>query len=404
MKVILNLLIWKRKMKRIGELEKKYVLDVLDSGFRSSLGSVYMTKFEKEFSKKFQSKFSISHVNGTATLHSVLEAIGVSVGDEVIVPPLTMSATSLAVLHSNATPVFVDVDEDSFVIDVTKIEEKITENTKAIITVALYGLSPDMDPIMSLANKYNLVVIEDNAQAFLSYYKGRLVGTLGHAASFSFQSSKHLSAGEGGIITTNDENLALKIRKVTGLGYKNIGAKKARISKDEIQHHSFERHDFVGWNYRMSELNCAVALAQTERVEELVDNRKKTGKIFENAVKGFEWFAPQTIESDYESSYWAFACKLNTKHVTWDNFRKVYLANGGDKYYGAWQLTYLEPLFRDRMFLQRSQFIKERYEQGLCPIAESIQPKLKQFKTNYVNISESIKQAEILNKTLEYFN
>jgi len=391
-------------MKRIGDLEKKYVLDVLDSGFRSSLGSVYMTKFEKEFSKKFQSKFSISHVNGTATLHSVLEAIGVSAGDEVIVPPLTMSATSLAVLHANATPVFVDVNEDSFVIDAKKIEEKITKNTKAIITVALYGLSPDMDPIMSLANKYNLIVIEDNAQAFLSYYKGRLVGTLGHAASFSFQSSKHLSAGEGGIITTNDENLALKIRKVTGLGYKNIGAKKARISKDEIQHHSFERHDFVGWNYRMSELNCAVALAQTERVEELVNNRKKIGAIFEKAIEGYEWFMPQKIGVDYVSSYWAFACKLNTSHVSWDSFRKVFLENGGDKYYGAWQLSYLEPLFRDRMFLQRRKFINREYKSGICPIAESLQPQLKQFKTNYSSISDANDQAEILSNTLKYFD
>lgn len=391
-------------MIRIGDLEKKYVLDVLASGFRSSLGSVYMTKFEKEFSKKFQSQFSISHVNGTATLHSVLEAIGVSVMDEVIVPPLTMSATSLAVLHASATPVFVDIEPDTFLIDAKKIEEKITDRTKAIITVALYGLSPDMDPIIKIAKKYNLTIIEDNAQAFLSYYKGKLVGTLGDAASFSFQSSKHLSAGEGGIITTNNEELALKIRKVTGLGYKNIGAKKARISKDEIQHYSFERHDFVGWNYRMSELNCAVALAQTERVEELVNQRKKIGKVFEEAVKGFDWFLPQKIGSEYESSYWAFSCKLDTLHISWDSFRKEFLKNGGDKYYGAWQLTYLEPLFRDRMFLQRDKYINQIYKLGLCPIAEEIQPKLKQFKTNYASTSQSIKQAEILNKTLRHFD
>ena len=173
-------------MKRIDELEREYVLDVLDGQFKTSQGAVYMTKFENAFSDKFKSKFSISHVNGTATMHSALEASGVGCGDEVIVPPLTMSATSLAVLHANATPIFADID--TFVIDVKSIEEKITERTKAIITVALYGLSPDMDPIMDIAKKYNLVVIEDNAEAFLSYYKGRLVGTLGHAASFSFQS------------------------------------------------------------------------------------------------------------------------------------------------------------------------------------------------------------------------
>ena len=157
-------------MKRIGDLERKYVLDVLDSQFRSSKGAKYMTKFENTFKEKFESKFAISHVNGTATMHSVLEAAGIGIGDEVIVPPLTMSSTSLAVLHANATPVFADVDINTFNIDPKSIEKSITKKTKAIITVALYGLSPDMDLIMNLAKKYNLLVIEDNAQAFLSYY------------------------------------------------------------------------------------------------------------------------------------------------------------------------------------------------------------------------------------------
>jgi len=391
-------------VKRIDELEKQYVLDVLDGQFKTSQGAVYMTRFEKAFSEKFESKFSISHVNGTATMHSVLEASGVGYGDEVIVPPLTMSATSLAVLHANATPIFADIDIDTFVIDAKSIEEKITERTKAIITVALYGLSPDMDPIMDIANKYNLVVIEDNAEAFLSYYKGRLAGTLGHAASFSFQSSKHLSAGEGGIITTNDEQLAIRIRKASGLGYKNIGAKKARISKSEIQHPSFERHDFIGWNYRMSELNCAVALAQTERAEELINPRKKAGKLFEEAVVGYDWFEPQKIGKEYESSYWTFACKLKTDYLSWDSFRKEYLKRGGDKYYGAWQLTYNEPLFKNRLFRQRSELIRADYGENSCPNAEIIQPRIKQFKTNYLDNSELERQVEILSSTLEYFN
>jgi len=391
-------------MKRVGDLERKYVLDVLDSQFRSSQGAKYMTKFENSFKKKFKSKFAISHVNGTATMHSVLEASGIGIGDEVIVPPLTMSATSLAVLHANATPVFADVDINTFNIDSKSIEKNITKKTKAIITVALYGLSPDMDPIMSLAKKYNLLVIEDNAQAFLSYYKGRLAGTFGDAASFSFQSSKHLSAGEGGIITTNNEDLAIGIRKVTGLGYKNIGATKARISKDEIQHHSFERHDYIGWNYRMSELNCAVALAQTERAEELIKPRKEIGKIFESAVSGYDWFKSQLIGKDYESSYWTFACQLETDHVSWGDFRKEFLKRGGDKYYGAWQLSYNEPLFKNKMFRQRSGLINGRYEKGICPNAEYVQPRIKQFKTNYINPKIAIRQAEILKSTIDYFN
>jgi perosamine synthetase len=391
-------------MIRISDLEKKYVLSVLDSQFKTSKGAVYMTRFEAEFRRKFESDFAISHVNGTATMHSVLEAAGIGVGDEVIVPPLTMSATALAVLHANATPVFADVDIDTFNIDAKSIESKITSKTKAIITVALYGLSPDMDPIVDIAKEHNLLLIEDNAQAFLSYYKNKLLGTFGDAASFSFQSSKHLSAGEGGIVTTNNEDLAIGIRKVSGLGYKNIGAKKARISKDEIQHPSFERHDYVGWNYRMSELNCAVALAQTERAEELIDPRKEIGKIFTESVLGYDWFKSQHVGKEYESSYWTFACKLETEHVSWNDFRKEFLKRGGDKYYGAWQLSYNEPLFQERLFRQRDQFIKEKYKKGMCPNAEHIQPRIKQFKTNYTDKGFAINQAGILKETLEFFD
>ena len=391
-------------MLRVSELEKKYVLDVLDSQFSTSSGANYMSRFEEAFGKKFQSEFAISHVNGTATLHSVLEAAGISEGDEVIVPPLTMSATSLAVLHANATPVFADIDEDTFVIDPKSVEANITERTKAIIVVALYGLSPDMDTIMAIADKHDLLVVEDNAQAFLSYYKGRLVGTLGHAASFSFQSSKHLSAGEGGIIITHDEKLAVGIRKVGGLGYSTIGAKKARITKEEIQHPSFLRHDAIGWNYRMSELNCAVALAQTERVDELVAIRKQNAAIFLEAIKGFEWFVPQHVPEGYESSFWALTCKLDINKVSWDDFRIEYLRRGGDKYYGAWQLTYLEPLFLDSLYGRRSKYVKREYYKGLCPVAEKIQPRLLQFKTNYMLKEQVEKQANILHNVLNCFN
>jgi perosamine synthetase len=404
MKVILKLLEKRELMIRVGDLERKYVLDVLDSQFKTSKGAVYMTKFEAEFRRKFKSDFAISHVNGTATMHSVLEAAGIGAGDEVIVPPLTMSATALCVLHANATPIFADIDLATFNIDAKSIESKINSKTKAIITVALYGLSPDMDPIIEIVKKNNLLLVEDNAQAALAYYKNKLVGTFGDAASFSFQSSKHLSAGEGGVVTTNNQDLAIGIRKTSGLGYKNIGATKARISKDEIQHPSFERHDFIGWNYRMSELNCAVALAQTERAEELINPRKEIGKMFSESSLGYDWFEPQYIGKEYESSYWAFACKLKTEHVTWNDFRAEFLKKGGDKYYGAWQLSYNEPLFLKKLFRQRGQFIAEEYKEGMCPNAEYVQPRIKQFKTNYLDLNLAERQAEILKETLEFFN
>lgn len=167
-------------IQRIGERERQYVAEVLDTDFRSSSGSTMMRRLEEAFSQRFGMQYGISFVNGTSTMHAALEAMGVGEGDEVIVPPLTMSATSFAVLQANATPVFADVDARTFQIDPESIRARITPNTKAIITVALYGLSPDMDPIMALAAEHGLKVIEDNAECFLGEYKGRLAGTLGH--------------------------------------------------------------------------------------------------------------------------------------------------------------------------------------------------------------------------------
>jgi perosamine synthetase len=310
------------------------------------------------------------------------------------------------VLHANATPVFADVDPETWVIDAAAIERCITPQTRAIITVALYGLSPQMDAIMELARKHNLLVIEDNAEAFLSYFKGRIAGTLGHCGSFSFQSSKHMTCGEGGMIITDDEALAVRIRKAAGLGYTTLGSKKAKITKSEIQHPTFERHDYLGWNYRMSELCCAVALAQLERLDELVAVRLEAARQFTQAVEtaGSDLLIPQKVPVTCTSSYWTFVCKLDIDRVPWSEFRERFLANGGHQFYAAWQLTYLEPLFRDGLYGTRSRLITKTYNRGLCPIAEHLQPRLVQLKTNFWNSADATRQAEALHKTLKSYH
>lgn len=248
------------KIERITELERQYAMESLDGQFETHNNYKFVTRLEKAFAEKIGTKHAVGFVNGTATLHTALEAAGVGVGDEVIVPPLTMSSTSLAVLQANAIPVFADVDERTFLISAAEIEKKITAKTKAIICVALYGLMPDMDAIMSVAKKHNLVVIEDDAQCFLGTYKGQNAGTIGDMASFSFQASKHLTSGEGGMVTTNNDDFALQLRRISGLGYGSITMKKARITKDDIQDPAYERHVALGWNYRMSDVVGAVAI------------------------------------------------------------------------------------------------------------------------------------------------
>lgn len=395
-------------VQRIGKQELVYLQEVLETSFRSSSGSTFMRRFEQAFAKRFGSTYAISFVNGTATMHAALEAMGVGPGDEVIVPPLTMSATTFAVLQANATPVFADVDPETFQIDAASIAARITPRTKAIITVALYGLSPDMDPIMALAEQHNLKVIEDNAECFLGQYKGRLVGTLGHCSSFSFQSSKHLTSGEGGILLTEDREWAEKIRKVQSLGYAGVGATKAKITKKDIQDPEYSRHVTMGWNYRMPELCCAVALAQTENMDALVQRRIDVANIFHEATHEFHsWFVPQKVGADYVNTYWTWVCRLEHPTASWHAVRDAFLANGGHGVYAAWQLTYLEPMFRDRNLLGRERFISAeniaQYQAGLCPVAERLQKRLMQFKTNYWDIDQAYEQANCLRTTLRMF-
>jgi len=395
------------KVDRITELEKKYVMEALENGFRSRTNYALVKRLEDAFAKKIGSTYAIAFVNGTATLHIALEASGVRIGDEVITTPLTMSATGLAILHANAIPVFADVDPDTYQITAKAIEKKITPRTKAIIIVSLFGLIPEMDGIMALAEKHGLSVIEDDAQCFLGKYKGRTAGTIGDLSSFSFQSSKHITCGEGGIITTDNEDLALKVRRYSGLGYAGINTKKGRITKDDIQSPDYDRHVVLGWNYRMSDVTGGVALAQTERMEELCNVRVRSALLFEEAISECAWLTKQRTPSHCENAYWAAAFKLDTSIVSWNEFRQRYMEFGGDGIYAAWKLTYQEPAFRDRNFLGREKIIDMfgGYEchDGLCPVAEELQKSLLLFKTNYWSDARAKEQAEILQRTWRSF-
>jgi perosamine synthetase len=394
--------------RRVFGNELKYVREVLETEFRSSSGSTMMRRLEDAFAKRFGTKYAISFINGTATLHAALEAWGIGPGDEVIVPPLTMSAPAFSVLQANATPVFADVDPRTFQISVSSIAERITPNTRAIMPVSLYGLSPDMDPLMELARARGLKVIEDNAECFLATYKGRMVGTFGDCASFSFQSSKHMTSGEGGMIVTDDLPLAEGIRKVQSLGYAGVSATKGKITKRDIQDPNYSRHVTVGWNYRMPELCCAVALAQLENLDGLVARRVAAAQAFEAAAAGYDWLKPQYVPTGYTNSYWTWVAFLDRDDISWHEFRDRFAKLGGHGVYAAWQLSYLEPMFQKMNLLGRERFVSEAnrraYVRGLCPVAERLQPRLLQFKTNYWDRAEGIRQAEILRETLASFD
>lgn len=397
-------------MKRISELEKMYVNEVLETEFRSKSGASMMRRFETAFKDRFGAEHAISFVNGTATMHAALEAIDIRPGDEVIVPPLTMSSTSFAVLQANATPVFADVDPDTFQICPDSIEKMITPKTKAIITVALYGGAPDLPKIRKICDENSLYLIEDNAECFLAKIDDELVGSYGDFASYSFQSSKHLTSGEGGILLVKDDFLAERVRSVQSLGYAGLSSKTAKIDKSTIQHYTYSRHSRMGWNYRMPELCCAVALGQTERIDELVNARCLVANLYNEATSEFDGnlLSAQKNYPNSTNTYWTWVAKLNTDLVNWDTFREKYIHFSGDPYYGAWKLSYLEPMFQNRSLLGREEFITadrySQYKQGLCRNAERIQPQLMQFKTNYWQPDDALRSIDALVKTVKFFN
>jgi perosamine synthetase len=405
-----------KKAWRFGDEELVYVKEVLDSGFGASTSGNMNQRLEHAFAKRFGVQFGITHCNGTATMHSCLAAAGVGPGDEVIVPALTVVSNAFVTLHQNAVPVFADIDRRTFTIDPADVARKITPRTKAIIPVALYGLPADMDPIMDLARRHNLYVIEDNAQCYLGYYKGRLAGSIGHMASFSFENSKHISTGDGGIVITDDEALAKKIRKFQGAGFSTIEADEGRVRlrKDDFQNPNFKRHDSFGWNYRLPEVAAAIGLAQLQRLDHYVSLRQAIAKLFGEAIDGCDYLIPQYTPPDYVNSYWTFAMVYEGEAalgVSWADFRRKFMEFGGDGFYAAWQVTYNEPVIKAMAFYGKGCPVrcplyegpKVEWGPGLCPVAEELQPKLMQLQCNYGDLDEAKEKAQALRKTIEFY-
>lgn len=402
------------KKSRFDGNELRYVREVLESGFASATTGSMNQRLEASFAARFGVKYAITSNSGTSTLHQSLAAFGVGPGDEVIVPALSPIMCGLAVLHAGARPIFADIDPDTFLISPASIRAKISPRTKAIMAVNLYGLVCDMPAIMQIAEEHKLYVLEDCAQCFLGLDgEGRLGGTIGHVGSFSFENSKHMSTGDGGILVTNDEELARRMRKFGGIGFKNIQASSGQVrrSKDVFQDPKYLRHDSFGWNYRLPEVAAAVGLAQLERLNEFVSRRQRMAAKYREAIAGCEWLYPQTAPSGCVNSYYSFAVKYAGAPVTgasWYEFRKKHMEFGGDGIYSAWSLIYNEPIMRmlneDGRFFQdvpaRHGSYKGFLDGVCCPVAESLQPVLLQFTTNQSTEEEMNIQRDALSRAI----
>jgi len=361
-------------------------------------------KLEKEFCKLTGSKYAIAINSATSGLHASLVACGLSPGDEVIQPGLTVVMNAFVTIISGGVPVFCDIDKDTWNITADLIEPLITDKTKVIMPVSLFGVPVDLDPIMKLAKEYNLTVIDDSAETVCGQYKGEWAGIRSHASVYSFENKKHISSGsEGGMVITNDSDYAEKIRKFCGLGYKNLTARTGRTSlaSSEFQRPNYTRHDSIGLNYRMNQITAAVALAQIERVHHLVERRIAIGNMFQEAIKDCEWMTPQKTTQESNHTYYTFGVLyegFEKKGIKWEEFYNLYRDRGGDGFYAAWVNPYLE------IALKGKTYANQKLEEGLCPTAENHQKKIMLFKTNYRDLGIARKNTSILKQLINYLD
>lgn len=394
---------------RFSQVDLDRVREVLASNFSASNPTCMCQTLEELWTKKIGAKHAITFTSGTATMHAGLDALGVKSGDEVIVPALGPIMTANAVVYQNAVPIFADVDENTFNIDPDDVRKKITERTKAIIPVSIYGLSPNFGEILEIAKEYDLRVIEDDAEAVGAKYDGKMLGTIGDVASFSFESSKTIAVGDLGLITTNDEELADKCRRFGSHGY-SIGLRKVKDAKNVYQDSDYKRHITFGWAYRPAEVVCAIGISQVERLEHFVDLRIQIAKLYQETVEDCDEIGllePQWLLHGCKHVYWTYAVKFNGSKKEWRKFRKMYMKNGGDGVYACWSVPYQEPVYAGGAFMRVKEwncnnslsFIKW-LKRVRCSVAEKIQPKIMQFPTNYGSIEEAKPKMEALAKTI----
>ena len=251
--------------------ELKYVTEAVKTGWISSSGK-YVNEFEKKFAEYCDCRYGVAVCNGTIALHLALVAAGIGKDDEVILPTFTMIASAFAICYTGAKPVFVDADKDTWNIDVTKIEEKITPRTKAIMPVHIFGKMCDMDAIRALADKYHLVIIEDAAEAHGAEYKGKKSGSFSNIAAFSFFANKNITTGEGGMVVTNNKEIYDRARYFKNVCFPLDGPRNYQ-------------HDDIGYNYRMSNLVAAIGLAQVEKADDYREMRIKNHLLYKQYLK-----------------------------------------------------------------------------------------------------------------------
>lgn len=275
--------------------EKKYLLECIDTGWISSEGP-FIEQFEEQLAAIVGRKYGIAVSNGSVALDVAVVALKIAKGDEVILPTFTIISCAAAIVRAGAVPVVVDCDPHTWNMDINKIEAKITQRTKAIMVVHIYGLPVEMEPVLALANRHGLQIIEDASEMHGQTYRGQPCGSFGTISTFSFYPNKHITTGEGGMLVTDDVNLAERCRSLRNLCFQ---PKKRFV------------HQELGWNFRMTNLQAALGIAQLERLDEFVARKRSMGQRYTELlsdIPGLQLAIPRT---DYaENIYWVYGLVL----------------------------------------------------------------------------------------------
>lgn len=354
----------------------------------------------KKFADMYGAKYCAASSSGTASIHVALGAVGVGPGDEVITSPITDMGSVIGILFQNAIPVFADLDPNSYNMTAASVEAKITDKTKAIVVVHLAGNAAEIDKIVEIAKKRNIYVIEDCAQAYCCKYKGKYVGTYGDIGCFSLNDFKHISAGDGGMIITDNEELYYKAVMFADKNYNRFGVEVAKNVST------------LGPNYRMNELTAAVGIAQLDKVEDICAKRHAYGEKLNKALEGIPGLYPHKITEGCESSYWFYMLRINAEEFGADRneFAKAVCAEGVPA--GAGYIPYC--VYQYDMFKNRTAYPGGSnypfgdtyyYNDGDCPVAEEILDTCVKLIVNEFYTEQDLEDTiKAIKKVAAYYN
>lgn len=327
--------------------EKKYLLECIETGWISSEGP-FVLEFEERFARRVGRQHGIAVANGSGALDIAVQALRLGPGDEVIVPTFTIISCAASIVRAGAVPVLVDADPETWNMDVHQVAARITTRTRAIMVVHIYGLPVDMDPILELAARHDLKVIEDAAEMHGQTYKGKPCGSFGDISTFSFYPNKHLTTGEGGMLVCNDPDLAERCRGLRNLCFQ---ARKRFV------------HEELGWNYRMTNLQAALGLAQLERLDLFVTRKRAMGLRYAGCLAGLAGLLLPAARREYaDSIYWVFGVVL-ADDIPFDAEEAMKRLGS----VGVGTRPFFWPMHEQPVFRKMGLFSQERY-----PVAERL--------------------------------